>query len=166
MKTVKHNYFREMLMFMHGYASHVDNSYAPYILGKRHNLYYIFSPIGKLLVDEGFEKIKCQKGYFVAKLKSQWGIVDKEGEIVLSFEYDDIKDVTNKQARVLKNGIEKDVVFVKRKDYPMSNHRGNGWESPTYERYAGSYAQDEMGYSDDDIDTIFDGDPDAYWNID
>lgn len=39
-------------------------------------------------------------------------------------------------------------------------------EDPTYERYNGSYAQDEMGYSDDDIDTIFDGDPDAYWNID
>lgn len=37
---------------------------------------------------------------------------------------------------------------------------------PTYERYCGSYAQDEMGYSDDDIDTIFDGDPLAYWNID
>lgn len=37
---------------------------------------------------------------------------------------------------------------------------------PTYNKYAGSYAQDEMGYSDDDIDTIFDGDPDAYWNID
>lgn len=39
-------------------------------------------------------------------------------------------------------------------------------EAPTYERYGGSYAQDEMGYSDDDIDTIFDGDPSAYWNID
>ena len=39
-------------------------------------------------------------------------------------------------------------------------------DEPTYGRYAGSYAQDEMGYSDDDIDTIFDGDPDAYWNID
>lgn len=39
-------------------------------------------------------------------------------------------------------------------------------DSPTYGRYAGSYAQDEMGYSDDDIDTIFDGDPLAYWNID
>lgn len=36
----------------------------------------------------------------------------------------------------------------------------------TYERYCGSYAQDEMGYSDDDIDIIFDGDPLAYWNID
>ena len=39
-------------------------------------------------------------------------------------------------------------------------------EDATYERYCGSYAQDEMGYSDDDIDTIFDGDPLAYWNID
>lgn len=40
------------------------------------------------------------------------------------------------------------------------------YDPPTYGRYAVSYAQDEMGYSDDDIDTIFDGDPDAYWNID
>lgn len=39
-------------------------------------------------------------------------------------------------------------------------------EEPTYSRYAGTYAQDIMGYSDDDIDTIFDGEPDAYWNID
>lgn len=39
-------------------------------------------------------------------------------------------------------------------------------EYSSYESYKGSYAQDEMGYSDDDIDTIFDGDPDAYWNID
>lgn len=40
------------------------------------------------------------------------------------------------------------------------------YESPTYEQYISSYAQDEMVYSDDDIDTILDGDPDAYWNID
>lgn len=39
-------------------------------------------------------------------------------------------------------------------------------EPETYERYGGSYAQEVMGYSDDDIDTIFEGDPDAYWNID
>lgn len=39
-------------------------------------------------------------------------------------------------------------------------------DGPTYDRYNGSYAQDEMGYSDDEIDTIFDGNPDAYWNID
>ena len=28
------------------------------------------------------------------------------------------------------------------------------------------YIELKMGYSDDDIDTIFDGDPSAYWNID
>ena len=42
-------------------------------------------------------------------------------------------------------------------DYEEEQHFG---------RYAGSYAQDEMGYSDEEIDTIFDGDPSAYWNID
>lgn len=39
-------------------------------------------------------------------------------------------------------------------------------EPDTYDRYNGSYAQDVMGYSDDEIDIVFDGDPDAYWNID
>lgn len=42
----------------------------------------------------------------------------------------------------------------------------NYYESPTYDRYSGSWVQDVEGYSDDDIDTIFDGDPSAYWNID
>ncbi|MCQ2343696.1 MAG: hypothetical protein MJ002_02090 [Paludibacteraceae bacterium] len=46
------------------------------------------------------------------------------------------------------------------------NWQDDWYEEPTYDRYGGSYAQDVMGYSDDDIDTIFDGDPDAYWNID
>ena len=35
-----------------------------------------------------------------------------------------------------------------------------------YGKYAGTYAQDVAGYSDDVIDDAFDGDPDAYWNID
>jgi hypothetical protein len=37
------------------------------------------------------------------------------------------------------------------------------WE---HGHYAGSWVQDVEGYSDDDIDMIFDGDPLAYWNID
>ena len=32
--------------------------------------------------------------------------------------------------------------------------------------YAGTYAQDVMGYSDGYINDAFDGEPDAYWNID
>lgn len=35
-----------------------------------------------------------------------------------------------------------------------------------YERYNGSYAQDVEEWSDELIDEVFDGDPDAYWNID
>ena len=36
----------------------------------------------------------------------------------------------------------------------------------SFGRYAGSYAQDVEGWSDEDIDDVFDGDPDNYWNID
>ncbi len=32
--------------------------------------------------------------------------------------------------------------------------------------YVGIYAQDVEGYSDDTINDAFDGEPDAYWNID
>jgi hypothetical protein len=39
-------------------------------------------------------------------------------------------------------------------------------ERESYGRYAGSYAQDVEGLSDDFIDEVLDGDPDAYWNID
>lgn len=47
-----------------------------------------------------------------------------------------------------------------------SSYEENDEEYNGFGRYKGSYAQDEMDYSDDDIDTIFDGDPSAYWNID
>lgn len=48
-----------------------------------------------------------------------------------------------------------------------ADYNCNGmYENECFERYHGSYAQDEMGYSDNDIDTIFDGDSLAYWNID
>ena len=39
-------------------------------------------------------------------------------------------------------------------------------EERTYENYNGSYAQDVEGWSDQDIDDVFDGDSDAYWNTD
>jgi hypothetical protein len=39
-------------------------------------------------------------------------------------------------------------------------------ERPTYKEYRGSYAQDEMGFSDQTISDAFEGDADNYWNID
>lgn len=43
---------------------------------------------------------------------------------------------------------------------------GYDYDERHYEEYAGTYAQDVEGYSDEEIDAIFDGEPDAYWNID
>lgn len=48
-----------------------------------------------------------------------------------------------------------------------SNDYGfDDYERRTYDDYNGSYAQDEMGWSDQDINDVFGGDADAYWNID
>lgn len=63
---------------------------------------------------------------------------------------------------------------------PCSTYCGNDYEpdfddyesenyyepEETYDKYNGSYAQDIEGWSDQDIDNVFDGDPEAYWNID
>ena len=48
------------------------------------------------------------------------------------------------------------------RDYDYDNYENER----TYGRYAGSYAQDVEGWSDQDIDEVLDGDPNAYWNID
>lgn len=39
-------------------------------------------------------------------------------------------------------------------------------DSPHNDKYAGTYVHDIAGYSDEDINDIFDGCPEAYWNID
>ena len=51
-------------------------------------------------------------------------------------------------------------------EFDESDYDSYEMEESTYERYNGSYAQDVEGWSDQDIDDVFDGDPDAYWNID
>ena len=40
------------------------------------------------------------------------------------------------------------------------------YEEEHYGKYHGSYAQDEEGWSDEMIDEVLDGVPEAYWNID
>lgn len=39
-------------------------------------------------------------------------------------------------------------------------------DSPHNDKYAGTYVHDIAGYSDEEINDVFDGCPDAYWNID
>lgn len=40
------------------------------------------------------------------------------------------------------------------------------YDRETYEDYNGYYVQDELGWSDQMIGDVLDGEPDAYWNID
>ena len=67
---------------------------------------------------------------------------------------------------LIKDGQEKEETIRDLLSLPKGRSTQLGNEPHHYSEYAGSYAQDEMGYSDEDIDTIFDGDPSAYWNID
>lgn len=39
-------------------------------------------------------------------------------------------------------------------------------DDETYDEYNGTYVQDVEGWSDQMIDDVLDGEPDAYWNID
>lgn len=50
--------------------------------------------------------------------------------------------------------------------YYDENDSYDYYEEETYERYCESYAQYVEDWSDQDIDDVLDGDPDAYWNID
>ena len=55
------------------------------------------------------------------------------------------------------------------KDEDLDEEYDDNYESDYgthYGEYAGTYAQDVAGYSDDVINDAFDGNPDAYWNID
>ena len=107
---------------------------------------------------------------------AKWGIINDRGEEVLPVEYDEIWAFAGKNrnsTKVVKNGQTADFFFhelnplllpPKKRHYSRGNY--SHYESRHYEEYAGSYAQDVMGYSDEDINDAFEGDSDAYWNID
>ena len=140
-----------------------------WISGFDHGLARMKSISGLIRVDRGTGVFKNPK----------WGIIDMKGNEVLPVEYDEVWNFLGKgwnSTRVIKSGQSYDFglnSFVSRSIVPRSHHRyvdrdeyNNEEYGSHYGEYAGSYAQDIMGYSGDVIDDAFDGDPDAYWNID
>lgn len=107
---------------------------------------------------------------------AKWGIINEGGKEVLPVEYDEIWSFVGKNrnsTKVVKNGQTTEVFFhelnpivLPHKKQLNSRNNYSYYESRHYEEYAGSYAQDVMGYSDEYINDAFEGDPDAYWNID
>lgn len=107
------------------------------------------------------------------------GIINSNGNLVVGFnEYKDIWNFYNNQSGLIKvetlgghelhllkrNPLFKAVngfVYRAKSYYEEEPIYGSG-----YGEYSGTYAQDIAGLSDDIIDDAFEGDPEAYWNID
>ena len=113
----------------------------------------------------------------------KWGIIDMGGNEVLPLLYDNIWNFLGKNrmsTKVILAGNEFWFHFKNKELLSYNPDRVNlhnynyGRDENDYEEsygnhygeFAGSYAQNVMGYSDDVIYDAFEGDPDAYWNID
>ena len=105
--------------------------------------------------------------YYLIIKDGKVGLLDSRRNILFPCIYDDIIMAKRNSATVIENGTEKMVYYPSKKDLDDELFFSTPIrESHSYSRYSGSYAQDVMGYSDEDIDTIFEGDSSAYWNID
>ena len=116
--------------------------------------------------------------YCYVSKNNKEGVITVSGEEVIPCVYDKISGFNSDKGITASNVIFEgeegrivDAKFTSQKDKDTnigmtSSCKSNWHERQTYGKYSGSYAQDEMGYSDNDIDTIFDGAPSAYWNID
>lgn len=130
----------------------------------------IVIPFGQYSIIDGFTK-----GYARVKKDGKWGIVDTKGIVVLPLEYDEIWNFHNKpelnSTRVIKDGkclkfnLGNGMLYNPSTFEDWNVHFDDDYGSH-YGEYAGTYAQDVAGYSDDVINDAFDGEPDAYWNID
>lgn len=110
--------------------------------------------------------------YIVVTEDCKKGIINELGEIIADIKFDKIKfhyhDKHNpKDIQAIGwIGDEEFLLIDPCLETNIITRNGKVYDIPTFERYGDSYAQNEMGFSDDDIDTIFEGDPSAYWNID
>lgn len=139
--------------------------------------------------DHGLARVKNIVGDFSNEVGIKWGLINEYGHEVLPVIFDEIWNFLNKgrrNTRVIINDYEMQFDFFTRSlslvrinsneeddflgeeyccgednNYDLDDDYGTH-----FGEYAGTYAQDEMGYSDEVIDDAFEGDPDNYWNID
>ena len=122
--------------------------------------------------DKGFARVKIGKeSNGIRNSGNKWGLINETGEEILPVVYDDIWPFNNKNqlrsTKVIKGRHESRFFFdTGRLVNNMARQPFDNRYGKNYGEYAESYAQDIMGYSDDVINDAFDGEPDAYWNID
>ena len=109
--------------------------------------------------------------------KYKWGIINEKGEEVLPVTYDNIWNFFGKNrysTKVEKDGYMSDIDFISLNPSLPNKCKGHShriddedhypYDEPGWGRYNeyGGY----NGYDDYTIDSAFDGDPEATWNID
>ena len=145
----------------------------PYVRFIKNGIEGYVNENGQIISLEIYDEIKPIKimgtniHYYLIIKDGKVGLLDSRRNILFPCIYDDIIMAKRNSATVIENGTEKMVYYPSKKDLDDELFFSTPIrESHSYSRYSGSYAQDVMGYSDEDIDTIFEGDSSAYWNID
>lgn len=169
---------------------------SPYVVRSFGKGYAVINADGEIIVpfgrydyidgfDSGYARIKLGKTTNGVKDSgSLWGIINENGEEKLEPKYSNIwnfYDKSRQDARVeygdkvyefdLCKGILHPQGHRKAEEEQLSQEMEDyrslqDYRERTYNEYTGTYAQDEMGFSDQDINDAFEGDPDACWNID
>lgn len=100
----------------------------------------------------------------------RWGVIDINGNEVVPLEYDSIHKFGSHSALLhcVKNGKKVHFRIRDLRENKLEDRSVGSviTESKHYDDFIGSYAQDVMGYDDETINDAFEGDPEAYWNID
>ena len=117
-----------------------------------------------ILCYEPLETIKKFVYSYIVSQEGKFGAFNGNGEEISPCIYSSIQLNEYGELIAIKDGEE--INLTPKLDSLVGNSYDYDCGHPAYGKYAGSYAQDEAGWSDDDIDTVLDGDPDAYWNID
>ena len=138
-----------------------------FYIGEKNGRKYILSSVGKLVTDLSYDEVILFRNRFLkVRDGEKWGLINRQGEQLLPIYYDSIESICNDIVNVVNGGERMQIKIDSSKLLYNDTLPINTWEASSYGKYSGSYAQDEMGWSDDDIDTVLDGNPDAYWNID
>lgn len=132
---------------------------------------------GEIKIKPTFEEVRrFSAGRAAYKQDGRYGFIDINGERITPPLYSDVKnfDVVEQKAKVY---IGKYYNYVNLNGELLADwlpdsgnarsHFNDDYnEEQHYTRYNGTYAQAYEGWSDEEIDEAFDGNPEAYWNID